>query len=240
MSALDTITELSRAWYRSVGSISTDDALVEQGETAGDVAYLHLTRGIRAAQRWMIDQGLGHRWRKRSGAITSWSGSEDSDGGRYVELSTTASDFLRLVQQKVRGQRRQCGGLVEANGDPWGWEIDDTEDYRKGDLYYLKGNRVWITRSANPASTLYLQYYYQHPALSADTASFDFPSDAMWVALWEAVDSARSEAWFPLAGDADQKIERALLKARSEARGVARQTGAPRQWGRPTRYGNRW
>jgi hypothetical protein len=240
MSALDTITELKAAFYRAVGSVSSDDALVEQGEAIDDVAYLYLTRGVRAAQRWLIDTGLGHRWRKRSGAITSWDGTESADGGRYVELSTTASDFLRLVQLRVRGQRQECGGLVEADGTPWGREIPDTEDYRQGHFYYLKGNRVWITRSASPPATLYLQFYYRHPALSAATTLFDLPEDAMHLGLWEAVDAARAESWFPLGPDSDAKIQQALAKARTEARSTARQTGAPRQWGRPTRYGTRW
>lgn len=240
MSALDTITELRYAFYRACGTVSSDDALVEQGETADDVAYLHLTRGIRAAQRWLIDAGIGHRWLKRSSAITSWTGADDTHGGRYVALSSTANDFLRLFQRKVRGQRRHNGGLVEQGGDAWGYETTVDEEELKGDYYYLKADQLWIARQASPPSTLYLQFYYQHPALSAATVSFDFPTDAMWVALWEAVDSARAESWFPLAADADIKIRAALDKARSEARGVARQTRTPRQWGRPTRYGSRW
>lgn len=240
MSALDTVSELVDAFYRTCGTVSDDDALVENGEAVDAVAYVHLTRAIRAAQRSMIDMGLTDWWRKRSAAITSWSGADSTDGGRYVALSSTASDFLRLFQRKVQGQARRCGALVEAGGDSWGWEIHADEEEVKGDYYYLKGAQLWLARTASPPSTLYLSYYYQHPVISAATASFDFPTDAMHLVLWSAVNAAKGEAWFPLGPDGDAKIREGLKLAEVEAKKVARQTRTPREWGRPIRYGTRW
>lgn len=240
MSALDTVSELVDAFYRACGTTSDDDALVENGEAADAVAYLYLTRGIRAGQRWLIDNGLTGWWRKRSSAITSWTGSDAANGGRYIDLTTTAPDFLRLFQRKVEGQARMTGGLVQANGDAWGREIHADEEEVRGNFYYMRGTNLWVARTASVPNPVYLSYFYQHPVVSSATASFDFPTDAMHLVLWEAVDAAKEESWFPLGQDAEAKIQRGLQKARTEARAIGRQTRTPRQWGRPIRHGTRW
>jgi hypothetical protein len=239
VSAIDTIAELRQGFYRACGSVSDDDALVEQGEAVNDVAYIYLTRGIRAAQRFLIKKRMGHRWQKRSAAIT-WSGTEAADGGKYVALSTLASDFLRLNQKRLGGQSLPYGAIVEADGEPWGYEIDADESLRRGNFYYLKADKVWTTRGASPPTTAYLDYFYRHPALSAATASFDFPEDAMHLALWEAVDSARAESWFPLSTEGAVMIDQALKKARDEATEIGRQSRSTQKWKRPPIHGTRW
>lgn len=240
---LDTITKLRQAFYRACGSVSDDDALVENSEAVNDVAYLYLTRGVRAAQRFLIGVGLSHRWQKRSSAITSWSGADSTDGGRYKELgggSGIATDFLRLNQKNAGGQSRPYGAIVEADGEPWGREITADESDLEGDYYYLKANRLWIARTASPPSTVYLDYLYLHAELSAATTSFDMPADAMHLALWESVDAARAESWFPLSTEGAVMIDQALRKAKDDAREIARQTRTPRQWKRPQRHGTKW
>lgn len=234
---LDSIAKVRYAFYRAVGSKADDDALLEQGESADDVAYLYLTRGIRAAQRFLIDAGLAHRWRKRSSAITSWSGADETDGGRYSALP---SDFLRLYGQARSTGSRRTGGLVEADGEAWGYEGSADEDHLRGDLYYLKNDQVWIAHSAAPPSTVYLQYHYRHPALDADTASFDMPVDAMPLAVAYAANAAKEESWLPGGPEMEGKIERALLAAQAEGRSIARQDRGARRFEPPRLYGTRW
>jgi len=225
---LDTVAKVLYAWYRLVGTTSADGALTDLGEGTNDVAYLYLTRGSRKAQRWMADMGYGG-WRKRGSAL-SWSGADATDGGRYSALP---SDFLRAY-----GSAR-LSALRKADGTPWGQEVTAHEETVKGDFYYLRGEQLWITRLANPPSALYLEYHYKHPAWDGDT-TIDFPMDARPLIVAEAANVAKEEDWFPHGPEIEQKIERALARAREEARGVARQTKQPRQFQRPRRIGNRW
>ena len=66
---LDSVARVVAAFYRLVGSESGDEALIAQGESADDVAYLFITRGCRNAQRWLLKMGF-NGWRKRSAALT--------------------------------------------------------------------------------------------------------------------------------------------------------------------------
>lgn len=225
---LSTVARVLAAFYRLVGTLSDDEALTEQGEATDDVAYLYLTQGTRDAQRWMLGMGYGG-WRKRSSAL-SFSGTDAADGGRYTALPT---DFLRAY-----GSRKKSA-LREADGDPWGTEIGPDEDTRRGDLYYIRGEQLWLARNASPPTTVYLDYHYQHPAWSA-SVTMDFPMDARSLIVAEAANAAKEENWFLLGPDSDQKIERARMRARERARGVARQTKSPRQFQRVRVFGNHW
>lgn len=232
---LSTIASVRASFYRLCGITASDDALTENGETEGDVAYIYLTRGIRAAQLWLIGQGMGHRWRKRSSAL-SWSGNETTDGGRYAALP---ADFLRLHGWRDAGGR-WTGAVIEADGEAWGAEIPAEEARLRGNYYYLKNGQLWVARNASPPATAYLDYHYKHPALSAATASFDFPVDAMHLAVAEAASAAKEESWLPAGQEMEQKIERALLKAQAGAKEIARQSrGRPRMRA-PRIYGARW
>lgn len=245
---LASVTEHVRAFYRATGALSGDDALIEQGEVADDVAYLALTRGYRAAQHWLIGQSAGERWRKRSAAIPTWSGSETTDGGRYVTLddycyyevtvllvTTQVPDFMRLD-----GNQADRSALVQADGTPWGSEVTADDDWRRGDYYYLKGDQLWLTRAASPPSPLYLRYYYLHPAIASATTSFDMAVDLRWLCIAEAVNAAVNEAWVPSGADGVAKSDRALEKAREEARRALRRTREPRKMQGPQRYASRW
>jgi len=225
---LSTVAQFRAAFYRLLGVESTDDALLENSETANEVADIYLTGGLRDAQRWMLDCGYGG-WRKRSSALT-WSGTDAADGGRYSALP---DDFLRTC-----GSVRQSA-LREANGDRWGQEITDEENYLKGDYYYVRGSQLWLARSAAPPTVVYLEYHYTHPKFETGV-TFDFPVDARMLAIAEAANAAKEEAWLPSGQETEQKIERALARARQKARGVCRQTKSPRVFQRPTRYSNRW
>lgn len=231
---LDTVAKLVEAFYRLTGSVSTDPALNARGESDDDIAYVALTRGARAAQRWMIDNGFESYWRSRSSAVT-WSGTEASDGGRYVSLP---SDFLRLWGDRTRVK----SALVEADGDGWGRLIDEEKSDVRGDYYYLKGGNLWITRDASPPTTVYIEYHHKHPAINTTLADadIDFEMDARPLIVAEAAVSGKYESWF--AGDEamERRIEMALDKARQEARQIARRTRSARRFAPPLRYANHW
>lgn len=225
---LDTVSKVKQAFYRLTGVTSSDAALTEQGESTDDVAYIFLTSGCRQAQRWMLDMGYGG-WRKRSPAL-SWSGADSTDGGRYASLP---SDFLKAYGNK----RVSC--LVEPNGDRWGLEISRDEEFLQGDYFYFRGDELWLARTAQPPSTVYLDYHYQHPLWNA-SVTIDFPMEARPLIVAEAANEAKEENWFPLDASAEVKIERYLMRSRDKARRIARRSKSPRQFLGARRYGNRW
>jgi len=225
---LDTVARVVAAWYRLCGVESTDDALVLNGESAGDVAYTYLTRGCRNAQRWMLKMGYGG-WLKRSSALT-WSGTDAADGGRYATLPT---DFLRAY-----GNQRMSA-LREADGDEWGQEIKAEDDQLKGNGYYFRGTQLWLARTAAPPATLYLDYHYTHPVWTSGV-TIDFPVDARALIVAEGANVAKEESWLPMGPEGEQKIERALMRAREEARDIVRQGKGPRTFRKPYRAGNHW
>lgn len=227
---LDTVQRMRHVFFRLTGTTSDDPALTEMGEDTNEVVDIYLTRGARAAQRWMLRMGYGG-WRQRSSAIT-WSGADDTDGGRYAALP---SDFLRSF-----GSSR-VSALVEADGDRWGTEIRPDEEQLRGDFYYIRGEQLWITRDASPPSTVYHEYHYEHPEFDglAD-GSIDFPMEARPLIVAEAADAAKEENWLPGDRMMELKIARSLQRAREEARHIARPTNQPRRMRAPARHGNRW
>lgn len=218
MSTLTTIAKFRQAFYRLVGTVSADSALVENSEAADDVAYYCLTAGIRQAQLYLIDCGMANRWRKRSSAITSWTGSDAVDGGRYTDLPT---DFLRLATDDYDS------ALVKANNDRWGRLISADDDWAKGDYYYLKNEQLWLARTASPPTTLYLVYHFAHPPLSAATASFDFPEDALPLGVAYAGEVAMAEGWLPRTDP--EMLARNVSVWERKVKKVARQSRNPRK-----------
>ncbi len=231
----DTVDKLRYAFYRLVGTDASDQDLIEQGESTGDIANLFLTRGCRSAQRWMLKTGHAG-WRKRSDALV-WSGSDATTGGRYSSLP---SDFLRAY-----GNFRRSA-LVRANGDLWGQQIDEEQDYEKGDKYYFRGSddggfQLWLARTAGVPSTLYLDFHYQHPVFeSLADLDIDFPMEARPLIPAFAADKAKTDNWLPGGPEMTAVIREALATAKEEARDIARATKQPRTMRKSVRYGNRW
>ena len=215
---------------RLTGTLADDDFFTQRGESANEVVETYLTRGARNAQRFCLKMGFGG-WRKRSAALT-WSGTDDTVGGRYTALPT---DFLRAY-----GDRR-FSALVNPNGDAYGQEIGPEESRQKGDGYYFRGEQLWLARGSSPPTTLYLEYHFKHPDWTglAD-ADIDFPMDARYLIVAEAANVFKEENGLPGFTDMETKIERALARAREEARDVVRPTKSPRQFRKPQRFGNRW
>jgi hypothetical protein len=223
---LTTVAQLQNAFYRLTGSAAGDGALTENGEATSEVVNTFLTLGIREAQRWLLHMGYG-AWRKRSAALT-WSGTDAADGGRYSALP---SDFLRAY-----GNDRMSA-LREANGDSWGVPVDN--ELAQGDGYYFRGDVLWLTRSANPPTPVYLEYHYTHPLITSGV-TLDFPVDARSLIVAEAADVAMTENWLPGGAELIQKIELARTRARERARDIARAGKGPRTLRKPARLGNRW
>lgn len=229
---LTTVEEHLEAWYRLVGSVSGDQALEEQSEDTDEVGYINLTRGCRRAQRSMIRMGFGG-WRKRSAALV-FTGSDAVDGGVKTVLP---SDFLRAYGNDRRS------ALTEANGNRWGSRIDEMDDHLKGDLYYIRGEELWLARTASPPTTVFLDYHFQHPAwdssLQAGTG-IDFPLEARALIVAQAAYTAMHDNWLPGGAELETKIDRALKVAETEARYISRPDKQARQFRKVRRFGNRW
>ena len=228
----DTVVKILAGFFRLVGTVSGGQELIEQGEDPDDIAYLNITRGCRKAQRWMLDNGFGG-WRKRTASVLTFSGSDTFDGGRFT---APPADFLRAYGD----HRRSC--LVEANGDRWGSEVTEQRDHEKGNLFYFRGQELWLGRTAEPPTNLYLDYHYIHPAwdMSLDDADIDFPIEARYLIVAMAAETAMDDNWLPGGRELENKIERAVTRAQNEARHVARPTKQPRQFQKVRRFGNRW
>ena len=84
MADLATVAQIVARFYRLVGTVSEDQALVLHDEAVDAVAYEALTQGSRLAQLFMLDQGY-QGWRKRTPALV-WRGTDAADGGRYMPL----------------------------------------------------------------------------------------------------------------------------------------------------------
>jgi len=227
VSDLSTVAKVVNAFYRLTGEESGDQEMEYRGEETDEVAYTYLTRGCRTAQRWMISMGYGG-WRKRSDAL-SWSGTDGTTGGTYSDVP---DDFLRAYGNKRRS------ALVKAGGDRWGREIDPEDDHLKGDLYYVRGEELWLGRTATPPSPLYLDYHYRHPVWASDT-TIDFPLEAMTLIPAKGAVAAMDDNWLPGGPEMEQKILRAEIRAENEARDIARATKNPRTFRKPARNGNR-
>jgi hypothetical protein len=228
---LDTVDRIRQAFYRLVGTEEDDDLLTARDEAENEVAYIFITRGCRDAQRYMLDNRY-EGWHKRSAAL-SWSGTDAADGGRYSALPT---DFLKAAGD----DRESC--LVQVNGNRWGREIQASESASKGDLYYFRGDELWLARTAVPRSPLYLEYYYTHPEWSDSLGdgNIDFPIDARSLIVAKAANVAKDDNWLLGSDELENKIYRALIAAEKEARSVARRSSKPRTFRKPYRAGNRW
>jgi hypothetical protein len=225
---LDSVEKVKDAWYRLVGTNPDDAALTELGESEDDIAYQYLTRGCRKAQRYLLKQGY-RGWHTRSSAL-SWSGTDAANGGQYTALP---SDFLRAA-----GDER-VSALREANGDPWGQQVDIRQGTLRGSGYYFKGDELWLTRGATPPTTLYLEYHTAHAAWTS-VVTIDFPLEVRALIVAEGADAAMEENWLPGGREMEAKIDRALKRARLEAQDFARPTRQPRQFRKVRRVGGHY
>lgn len=229
------MARLRAAFYRLVGVESDDEALTKQGEADDEVAHLFLTRGARMAQLYMLGQGYDG-WRKRSPPL-EWQGSDIADGGRYVDLP---ADFLRLWGDDERST------IETPDGRPWGFEVQEEDSRRRtGNYYFLRNDQLWVTRNASLPPVLHLVYHYRHPAilpgLDDDPQNgIDFPLLARPLIVAEAADAAKEDSWLPGGPEHELKIQRALVRARAEAREIARQTRTARRFRPPRRVSNHW
>lgn len=230
MADLSTVAELLRLFYRLSGTTTSDDGLTENSEAADEVAYTCLNFGMQEAQRFMIGCGMTERWRKRNTAWTTWTGTDAADGGRYNTLPT---DFLRL---SGRPYDRMRSSLTEANGEKWGVEITDNEEFVRGNSYYLKNDQLWLTRNAAVPTTIYLDYQFKHPEM-ASGVTLNFPEDAMGLVAAYGVRKASMEGWFP---SNPELAERNVMLWEKQARSVANRSRGQRKQTAPRVIGTRF
>lgn len=234
MSRLNTEAELRAAFYRLVGTVSSDDTLSENAEAANLVADMCLNHGFERAQLFMIGCGMTERWRARSSAITSWSGSDAEDGGRYKALSDITTDFLRFSGKKMDGSR---SSLMNAKGDRWGVEIDADNDALTGNVFYLKNEQLWIGVGSAPVSPLYLDYQFRHPEFTTGV-TINFPSGATGLCVAYAALLGSTENWYPRSDNS--KILENVDYWEKQARMVARRSRGQRKQSAPRTVGTRY
>lgn len=211
---LDDRTDLRRAFFRLTDTSAADTSLIEQDTESNEAVHYFIQHGLWSAQDFLLSSGAASRWLKVGTAIT-WSGSDDT-GGRYVALP---ADFLRLAGDENRS------ALSEANNVRWGQQLNEEESGAYGDYYYLKNERLYLTRGASPQNTLYINYHHRHEVLAADNTTIDFPLlDRPLIVAW-AAQHALADNWLP--DTAAAKVQQAMAYWKREAASRARRTRQP-------------
>ena len=143
-----------------------------------------------------MDCGLSDRWVSQATAITSWSGTESNDGGRYKALE---SDFFRLAGDDM------TSALRKIDGTRWGNLVDFRDRFRvRGNRYWLQSTNLWIARGANPPASLIYDYHHRLPTLSSGTV--DFPSEDRPLIVAYAAERAMEDSWLPGGQEMEAKI----------------------------------
>ena len=144
-----------------------------------------------------MDCGLSDRWVSQATAITSWSGTEANNGGRYKALE---SDFFRLSGDDVTSALRQI------DGTRWGHLVDFRDRFRvRGNRYWLQGTNLWIARGASPPASLIYDYHHRLATLSS--ATVDFPSEDRPLIVAFAAERAMQDSWLPGGDEMLMKIQ---------------------------------
>lgn len=230
MALLSTEANYRASFYRLCGTVSTDAALVENGESINEVCDLCLTHGLRAAQVFLLGAGMSWRWVKRSSAIT-WLGTEAADGGQYVALP---SDLLRL-----KGAHEGNSPIVEADGEQWGVLVDADKGHWSGDYVYLQNDRLYKTRDASAPTTAYIEYHFQHPEFTVGV-TLDFPTDLAGLAVAYGAEFGAADGWLPGGQEMEAKIDRNVGLWEKKARAASRRDRGSRRMTAPQRDGNWW
>jgi hypothetical protein len=227
MSVLTDRVSLANAFYRLTGTSANNPGLVEHDSTTLETLYQFLQYGAWDAQAWLIDGGLADRW-VTSYTLTSWTGSDSSDGGRYQSLP---SDFLRLAGDDYRSAIRNA-----ATGLTWGTQVNFADRWNhSGNIYWLQDENLWIGRRANTTGAVTLDYHHKLATL-ADGTTVDFPEEHRSLIVAYAADRAMTDSWLPGDMEMQAKITANLKKLQREAYRRIRRSSAPRKM-RTTRSG---
>ena len=187
MAVLTNLASMQRAFYRLTDTAADDDSLIEHDGSTLEALNQFLQYGLNDAQDYMMDCGLSDRWVSQATAITSWSGTEANNGGRYKALE---SDFFRLSGDDVTSALRQI------DGTRWGHLVDFRDRFRvRGNRYWLQGTNLWIARGASPPASLIYDYHHRLATLSSGTV--DFPSEDRPLIVAYAAERAMQDSWLP-------------------------------------------
>ena len=197
MAVLTNLASMQRAFYRLTDTAAADDSLIEHDGSTLEALNQFLQYGLNDAQDYMMDCGLSDRWVSQATAITSWSGTEANNGGRYKALE---SDFFRLSGDDVTSALRQI------DGTRWGHLVDFRDRFRvRGNRYWLQGTNLWIARGANPPASLIYDYHHRLATLSS--ATVDFPSEDRPLIVAFAAERAMQDSWLPGGDEMLMKIQ---------------------------------
>lgn len=219
MAVLTNLASMQRAFYRLTDTASDDDSLIEHDDSSLEAVNQFLQYGANDAQDYLMDCGLSDRWVKPHTAITSWSGSDSADGGRYVSLP---SDFFRLSGDGMTSALRQ------ADGTRWGQLMDFRDRFRvRGNRYWLQNEQLWIARGANPPASLLVDYHFRLPTLSSSTV--DFPTEDRPLIVAYAAERAMEDSWLPGGPEMEAKIRNKVRICEQRAFRRSRRSRAQRK-----------
>lgn len=237
MATLSDLASLRKAFYRLVDTEADDPALTEHGSSENEVVDQLLTYGAHDAQDFLLAANRGDLWLSEVGVPTesSWQGSENTDGGRYTDLSGLSESFLRLAGDE------EISALREDDGEPWG-KLVDWHTHRKrlrGNYYWIEGERLWIARGASPPSDLEMHYHYRI-SLPTGSTDVDFPAADRPLIVAYAGQRALNEPWAPGGEELERKVARNLEYQKQRSRSRNRTSRQPRQMQQRQMVGTHW
>ena len=219
MAVLTNLASLQRAFYRITDTASDDDSLIEHDDSSLEAVNQFLQYGLNDAQDYLMDCGRSERGVSQATAITSWSGTESDDGGRYKALE---SDFFRLAGDDM------TSALRKIDGTRWGSLVDFRDRFRvRGNRYWLQGTNLWSARGANPPASLIYDYHHRLPTLSS--ATVDFPSEDRPLIVAYAAERAMEDSWLPGGQEMEAKIRNKVRTCEQRAFRRSRRSRTPRK-----------
>lgn len=225
------LNRLRRAWYRLCGVEPDDGAVSGADYGEHEVAHEYLTIGIRAAQRWMIDNGY-RGWVALSDPLVF----EDAGTVTGVKRAPLPGDYML-----ADGMERKSA-LQLRDGRRWGKQVDGESAGPRGNVYWIPNlQHVFVGIGAQLPESLSIRYFRRHPAFPLDgSESIDFPVEARPLIVSEAAHAAMQDAWLPGGDPMKVGIAQRLDQDRERTRRVARTSRQQRKMNAPRRMGNRW
>jgi hypothetical protein len=226
---------LKRALYRLVNTDDSDDAMLEHDTAALDGVYMALQEGVDDAQLYLIDSGLGDYWVTESAAI-SFTG---SDPNRYWSLPSTDTSGSDKRFFRMYGDHG-ASALRRPTGTRWGMEIPAAMRFeRSGNYFYLRNERLYVTRHAAPPADMVMDYLYRLPDLEDDT-TVDFPeADRPMIVAFAAIHAMEND-WIAGGREMEQKLLRNLESRKLQAYRRSRRSLQPKMTTPSPMMGDHW
>ena len=208
---------LLKSTFRLLDTDPQDPEMIEFDDEPLEGIYGHLQQGADDAQSHLISVGASDWWLERSSVLVFRT---EPNGERSAPLP---DDFRRLHAEDEFSP-------LESGDQGWGIEIPAATARRAqaSNAFYLRRDRLWVTRQANVPNNLTMNYVRRMPVL-ADGTDVDFPEADRGLIVAYAALAASAEHWFTGGMEGRKRIMENLQARKRTARTRARRTSQPQK-----------